>query len=131
MFFYLPSTTDQKDFSSSDEDFIPNNLDLKNEKGDSAVEILSIFFKHGAEVSNSNLLENANRCLSKCDEMSEDFLWVGPSKKCFDSTKFKFRDFTWSANNLINPNWFCILVVQYLSLLDLHSFRLLCKKYFM
>ena len=94
MFFYLPSTNDQKDFSPSDEDFIPNNLDLKNEKGDSAVEILSIFFKHGAEVSNSNLLENANRCLSKCDEMSEDFLWVGPSKKRFDSTKFKFTDFT-------------------------------------
>ena len=65
MFFYLPSTTDQKHFSTSDEDFIPNHLDLKNEKGDSAVEILSIFFKHGAEVSNSNLLENANRLFIK------------------------------------------------------------------
>ena len=111
MFFYLPSTTDRKEslnqhrdsvslnpincqhedskqFSSSKQDLFPNHLDYKNEKGDIAVELMLNLFKHAVEVSNPNLIRKADYLLSKSEEPKEDIVWVGPTKKQFDNTKF-------------------------------------------
>ena len=84
LFFYLPSTTDRshdinhfkenvslhpidcpyQDFrwySETGEDFIQTDLELRNlEKQTRAAEIVRKFFKDVTEVSNSNIIGNAN-----------------------------------------------------------------------
>ena len=64
-------------------------MDYKNEKGDVAVDLILNLFKHAVEVSNPNRIRKTDYSLSKSEEPKEEIVWVGPTKKQFNNTKFK------------------------------------------
>ena len=70
-----------KQYSSSSDDFIPQDFDSRDQKKWSvAVEIVRNFFKDTANVSNSNLVRNANKMMSTLRHASNDIRWVGPTR---------------------------------------------------
>lgn len=78
-----------KQYSSCGNEFIPQYLDSTDQqKRAFATEIVLNFLKEAVDVSNANLVQNANYLMTTLSKPSKDFVWVGVSKKRFDSTKF-------------------------------------------
>ena len=113
LFFYLTSITDRKvkinqfrenvnlnpidcslellsSFLPDKVDFKPHLLNSKMpEKRDPQVEFLKKLFRQMAETSNANLIRNADYLLASGKQDNSKIVWVGPSKKRYESTKFK------------------------------------------
>ena len=109
VFFYLPSITDSQEkinlylnpidcsleflnsFSSSEKvSFQPRLLNSTDgEKRNPQVEILYNFFRQMADTGNASLIRNADYLVASGKQDNSNIVLVGPSKKRFDSTKFK------------------------------------------
>ena len=82
---------DLKNFSFKKKDFYPQHLDLNvnNERSKVAAEILYNIFNNLVEMSNANLIKNADHLLATLPGASDKFVWVRQNKKRFDDLKFK------------------------------------------
>ena len=47
------------------------------------------FFKHAVEISNANLIRNADHILRKSKKDLSNIKWIGKSQKRFDEKKFQ------------------------------------------
>lgn len=107
LFYYLSSTTDRKESSNQYKDkvylntsnccyenfknylsnqskFYPHHFDLKDERKNVAIETIYIFFKDIVEMSNSNLIRNADHLLVMLSKNNDEIAWNGENKKHFD-----------------------------------------------
>ena len=114
VFYYLRSITDRKEkknqfrdnvsfnpidcgldflnsFSPNSEvTFQPQLLNSNNaEKRGPQIELLFKFFRHLVETSNANLIHNSDHLLAASKEKRDNITWVGPSKQCYNQSKFK------------------------------------------
>ena len=81
---------DFKKFSPNDYEFNSADLLLKGEERRKAVPTRYNVFKHIIELSNSNLIINADYLIRKSPNTDSDNIkWIDKSQKRFDSTKFK------------------------------------------
>lgn len=77
-----------KQYLSSGDDFIPQDLDSRDkEKRSVAAETVWNFFEDAVNVSNSNLVRNANNLMSTLLHRSNDISWVKRFLNHFDSFK--------------------------------------------
>ena len=115
LFFFLPSTTDRKDkinkffgkanlypidcpyddfvnYTTKIHSLLPHYLDSGNtDEKEAAREIVQNFLKHAAEISNLNLIQNANSLMAKNEVKTDtevDFSWVS-DVHLQNQTKFK------------------------------------------
>ena len=75
---------------------ISNHLDLKGtEKKNHAVKILHIFLKSVVELSNTNIIRNADCLLFKCNSPAQNITWIDPTQKRLDGIKFELTYWNW------------------------------------
>ena len=80
-----------KQYSKNGKDFVSSGLESRDlEKRGNAAETVRRFFKDAVEVSNSNIVRNANNLLMDLPrDDDKNITWVGTTKKRVDSKKFK------------------------------------------
>ena len=77
-------------FSPYKVDFQPHLLNSSvAEKRDPQVKLLYNFFRQMVKTRNAVLIRNADYLLASGKQDNSKVVWVGPSKKRYDSTKFK------------------------------------------
>ena len=82
---------DFRHYSKTGEDFMPQDLQSRDpEKRIKVVEIVQKIFKDAVEVSNTNIIRNANNLLTTLPPDSyKDIVWIGTTKQRVESQKFK------------------------------------------
>ena len=72
---------------------MPSDLELRDiEKHENAAETIQIFFKDTVEVSNSNIVRNANNLLTDLPRNNDkNITWIGTTKQRVDSGQFKLN----------------------------------------
>ena len=70
-----------------------SDLELRDiEKRENAAETIQRFFKDTVEVSNSNIVRNANNLLTDLPRNNDkNITWIGTTKQSVDSGKFKLN----------------------------------------
>ena len=82
-----------KQYSKNGKDFVPSDLELRDlEKRQNRAETVRRFFKDVVEVSNSNIVRNANNLLMDLPrDNDKKITWIGTTKQRVDSGKFKLN----------------------------------------
>ena len=72
---------------------MPSDLQSRDiEKRENAAETIRRFFKDTVEVSNSNIVRNANNLLTDLPRNNDkNIAWIGTAKQRVDSGKFKLN----------------------------------------
>ena len=72
---------------------MPSDLELRDiEKRENAAETIQRFFKDTVEVSNSNIVRNANNLLTDLPRNNDkNITWIGTTKQRVDSGQFKLN----------------------------------------
>ena len=72
---------------------MPSDIELRDiEKRENAAETIQRFFKDTVEVSNSNIVRNANNLLTDLPRSNDkNITWIGTTKQRVDSGQFKLN----------------------------------------
>ena len=111
---------------------MPSDLQSRDiEKRENAAETIRRFFKDTVEVSNSNIVRNANNLLTDLPRNNDKSIaWIGTTEQRVDSGKFKLKLL------ILGPDddetcWLpvtCLIVIcSYFSLAELYIFRFVNK----